>query len=141
MSSAALLCPSAPGYAEDARIIGIVGGTADGPEVAYLSHPLSIQDDAVRSILVNDANPTEYLRLAAICQSSCTHFSGSHCRLVERLVNILPVVVNGLPECGIRANCRWFREHGREACVRCPQVVTENYQSTEAMHEVGAVAI
>jgi hypothetical protein len=35
-------------------------------------------------------------------------------------------VVDALPRCLIRPACRWFQQEGKEACVRCPQVVTES---------------
>ena len=133
------LCPSAPASATGAHVIGIVEGTPDQPLVSYLSTPLPIENSAIASILPANLNPTEFLRLSAPCQGGCLHFSESRCRLVDRLVSILPSVVSEVPACVIRVDCRWFHQHGKQACLRCPQVVTENYRASEAMNQVSAI--
>ena len=47
------------------------------------------------------------------------------------IVDLLPAVTEALPACRIRPECRWYRQEGRPACMRCPQVVTQTYQPTE----------
>ena len=42
-----------------------------------------------------------------------------------RIVQLLPPVVDGLPACHLRPDCRWWQQEGKEACLRCPQVVTD----------------
>src|SRR5262252_1330711 len=77
-------------------------------------------------------HPTEVLRLAAPCAgSACQHFDGANCQLATRTVQLLPILVTGLPACVIRATCRWWLQEGREACLRCPQVVTRMYEPTD----------
>ena len=74
----------------------------------------------------------EVFRFAAHCEENkCRHFDGSHCQLATRIVQILPAVTDGLPPCLIRAECRWFQQEGKAACMRCPQVVTESYEPDE----------
>lgn len=58
-------------------------------------------------------------------------FDGKNCNLATRIVQILPAVVDALPACLIRPTCRWYQQEGRAACMRCPQVVTENYEPSE----------
>jgi hypothetical protein len=36
------------------------------------------------------------------------HFDGSNCRPAARIVQILPAVVESLPPCKIRYECRWL---------------------------------
>jgi hypothetical protein len=36
-----------------------------------------------------------------------------------------------LPECSIRAQCRWFAQSGAAACAACPEVVTDARMTEE----------
>ena len=66
------------------------------------------------------------------------HFANHACSLAARIATMLDPVVSGLPRCAIRPTCRWFREQGRAACVRCPQVVTEAREGEGVPLEVSA---
>lgn len=116
-------CPSAqPGMAQ-AEILGVVTPTADGPRLAYVNGHVPAGPDVLA--LTGDVAPTSVLRLAARCeQGSCTHFTGSRCSLVDRIVARLDEVVDALPACIIRPTCRWYGQVGAPACRRCPQIVT-----------------
>jgi hypothetical protein len=58
-------------------------------------------------------------------------FQGQHLHTgAQRIVEGLAPVVNALPPCQIRPTCRWFRQEGRNACLRCPQVVTDKRNMT-----------
>jgi hypothetical protein len=52
----------------------------------------------------------------------------------------LPPVVEQLPHCMLRPNCRWFQQEGREACYRCPQIVTESYNASPALIQIARTA-
>jgi hypothetical protein len=64
------------------------------------------------------------------------HFDGHDCRLATRLVQLLPAVVDRLPPCHVRPDCRWWQQEGKAACLRCPQVVTDWAQPPEQLVEV-----
>lgn len=116
-------CPSAQPDMVQARVFGVVVGTAAKPEVAYLKPEVTVDFSQIRDL--HDAKVTEIFRIAAICEESrCAHFSGNRCTLGDRVVRQLEPVVDVLPPCTVRVTCRWFLEHGREICYRCPQVVT-----------------
>jgi hypothetical protein len=130
-----LLCPSSQPGVSGARVLGVVKHTADGNEVAYLDQFLAATPEVLA--LAAPASPTEVFRLAATCQTSrCPHFDGTNCGLAARIVHILPAVVDELPKCQIRAECRWFRQEGARACRRCPQISTVNYDVSDTMREV-----
>jgi hypothetical protein len=119
----------------DSRAFGVVGGTAAAPRVDYLADPLPATDESVA--LAGPVRPTEVFRFAATCAgTSCRHFDGKDCRLVQRIVSDLPVVVDVLPPCRIRSTCRWWKQEGPAACRRCPQVVTESYNTSETEKRV-----
>ena len=118
-----LLCPSAQPDMEDARIIGVLGGTPDAPRIAYLPANVTI-DNGVAGQL-GELAPTEVFRFAAKCEEHrCAHFGGGRCSLAQRIVEQLPEIVEALPPCQVRAGCRWYAERGSAACRRCPQVIT-----------------
>jgi hypothetical protein len=121
-----LLCPSAQPGMEDARVLGVVGGTAETPTLAYLNEHLGVSDELLASAA--PANATQVFRFAARCEEkACCHFDGTNCRLATRIVQILPAVTEALPACLIRPTCRWYQQEGKAACMRCPQVITETY--------------
>jgi hypothetical protein len=130
-----LLCPSSQPEVERARVLGVVQRTSDGFEVSYLDEPLEATPDVLA--LAAPAHPTEVFRLAAVCQTHrCPHFDGTNCGLATRIVQILPAVVDQLPHCQIRSECRWFHQEGVAACRRCPQISTVNYNAPAAMQSV-----
>ncbi|PYX88836.1 MAG: nitrogen fixation protein [Acidobacteria bacterium] len=126
----ALLCPSAQPDMEGARVLGVISGSAEQSQVAYLNSNVPVTAGLLAAAA--PLKPTEVFRFAAHCEENkCRHFDGSHCQLATRIVQILPAVTDGLPPCLIRAECRWFQQEGKAACMRCPQVVTESYEPDE----------
>lgn len=129
-----ILCPSAPPHGQGAQVFGVVGGTADVPEVVYLSVPQPVTDELLQ--LAKPVRLGEVFRIAAPCACrGCGHFNpeAARCRLAAKIVQWLPSVVDTLPPCAIRPACRWWQQEGQAACVRCPQVVTETFQPLPGM--------
>lgn len=116
-------CPSAQPDMQDAQLLGVVSGPPEAPRLAYLNARLPVSD-----ALLKAAEPVpaiKVMRFAARCEEQkCTHFDGSNCTLAQRVVSMLPEVTEMLPPCVIRSTCRWYRQEGRAACMRCPQIVT-----------------
>jgi hypothetical protein len=126
------LCPSAQPDWKGAVVVGVVGGTADEPRVGFLESPLEVNAELLE--LAQPVRPTEVFRFAAPCRArGCRHFGASTCHLATKVVRLLPEVVDGLPECDIRPRCRWFAQEGGAACLRCPQVVTNDTNPSEAL--------
>ena len=80
-------------------------------------------------------------RFAAGCiQGGCRHWEGDtkRCRLVAKTVQLAPVVVEKLKPCAIRSDCRWWRQEGKAACVRCPQVASSYLSRSDVMTLAGS---
>lgn len=121
-----LSCPSASAHSENPQVFGVVVGGADAPELAYLNEPVPLSEQL--GLLPDDVRPAEVFRMKSRCMGgSCQHYSesGSHCSLIKHIVEALPPVLDALPPCSIRRECRWFAEEKSQACLRCPQVVTD----------------
>ncbi len=121
-----LLCPSGQPDMEAAQVIGVFIPSPDGEglRVAYLPEGQPVTPELVEA--TGPARPTEVLRVAAHCMGDgCGHFDGHACTLATRVAQMLDPVVASPPRCAIRPTCRWFRQEGRAACLRCPQVVTD----------------
>jgi hypothetical protein len=115
---------------EGSHIFGVVGGTVDEPRVAYLDEPQPVTTELLK--LTEPVLPTEVFRFAAPCAGhGCRHFDGVNCQLATRTVNNLPEAVDLLPPCAIRPNCRWWKQEGKAACLRCPLVVTYNINPSD----------
>jgi hypothetical protein len=132
-----LLCPSAQPDVVGAVAIGMVDHASDALEVAFLEKPLPASSDLLA--MCGPIRPTEIFRFAAGCQTTaCTHWDGQDCKLVDRIVRLVPAGSLVLPKCHIRNGCRWYAQAGREACSRCPQVITQNEQPTDSMREAAS---
>jgi hypothetical protein len=126
------LCPSAQPEWESSVALGVIAGTADKPLMVHFASPTPVTDELLA--LSSPVTPTEVFRFAAPCMcAGCVHFVDAKCGLATRVVTLLPVVMNTLPRCAIRPHCRWWQQEGKAACMRCPQVVTANYNPSEAM--------
>ena len=135
VSDSTLLCPSANPQDASARVFAVIGGTPTQARASYLDRALPLTADI--QALADPVNPAEVFRVAAPCVAmACEHFNASHdsCRLASKTVELAPVVVDRLPRCAIRRDCRWWKQEGAAACRRCPQVVTLDYASSDAMH-------
>lgn len=130
------LCPSARPEMADSVVFGLIIGTVRQPSVAYLKQAILVTDELMAK--ASPVTPTEIFRTAAACAAKgCRHFDGKDCRLVVQIVEKLPAVTEKLPPCSIRRDCRWWQQGGKAACMRCPQVITDNYNPSELIHQVG----
>jgi hypothetical protein len=131
-----LLCPSGDLDMANASIFGIVVGTPEAPEVVYLDRVAPIPPE----LLTLDApvKAREIFRISASCLgNNCQHFDNDKCRLIERIVDGLPSVVDLIPVCVIRSTCRWWNQEGKSACLRCPQIVRDNPMASEYLINLG----
>ena len=108
--------------------------------LVYLSQLMPASEEVL--VLAAPLKPTEVFRLAATCaEGKCPHFDGADCRLATRIVQILPAVVDTLPPCIIRQDCRWYSQGGGAACRRCPEVTTISYDLSDQVREVSGLAV
>lgn len=114
-----LSCPSAqPGMA-GAQVLGVV----EAGGLAYVGGHMPVTQALLDA--AGPVPPTALFRFAAPCAThACTHFEGGACQLARRIARGMEPVVERLPACAIRPDCRWHAQEGAEACRRCPQVVT-----------------
>lgn len=118
-------CPSAPADSEGAKLLGIVLGTADRPEVSYISRDMDIPVAEVLKEIDPAVSPTRVLRFSAKCQNTgCGQFDGQSCRLGRDIAKMMAPADDLPPPCNIRKTCRWYAENGPSVCLRCSRVVT-----------------
>ena len=137
------LCPSAQPGMDNCRVLGVVqpeSSAGPSPRIVYLNEILPATDEVLA--LSAPLKPTEVFRLSATCaEHNCPHFNGTDCRLATRIVDIMPAVVDALPPCTIRKDCRWFSQEGVAACYRCPEVTTVNYDLSPTSIEVSGLPV
>jgi hypothetical protein len=123
-----------------AHVLGVATGSPEEPLIAYLDEAIPVSDAVIA--MASPAHPADVMRFSAACEESrCCHFDGVRCQLATRIVDALPPVVDALPDCLIRSECRWFQQEKRAACLRCPQVVTQNHTPSELMVRVARVPL
>ena len=114
-----LLCPS-HGCTSGAKLIGIVEATGS---VAFLGTPLPIDQHFV-TIAAQGRSTGLRFRFANGCaRDGCANWNGDCCGIAARISKAVSGDARALPNCGIRPQCRWYRERGERACAVCPQVV------------------
>src|SRR3981081_1565082 len=134
------LCPSAQPGMENCRIIGLIQPEGTTIRLAYLHEQVPATPELMA--MAAPLKPTEVYRLAATCaEHRCPHFDGADCQLAARIVQILPAVVDMLPPCIIRQDCRWYSQEGRAACHRCPEITTVNYDVSSLAQEVSGLPV
>jgi hypothetical protein len=135
-SAQTILCPSINPIGPDAMVFGaLTGSTTEGFQVGYLTEALPATPELLAAAA--PAKPTEVFRAAAPCaKRACKHYDGANCQLAARVAAMLDPVVGALPRCAIRLRCRWFRQEGREACLRCPQVATQQRNPSDLQRDV-----
>ena len=79
--------------------------------------------------------------ILGVVQHKCPHFDGADCRLATRVAKMLPPVVDSLPPCVIRKECRWFAQEGAAACMRCPEITTVSYDLSPLVREVSGLPV
>jgi hypothetical protein len=134
-----LMCPSAQQTHIGAQVFGVQLHTASGDvRVGYLPHAYPVTDELLA--LAGPAAPAEVLRIAAPC-IKCEHHDGTNCTLARRVATMLDPAVSSLPRCAIRSTCLWFRQEGKEACLRCPQITTVKRAPTEFEQVLSGLAV
>jgi hypothetical protein len=122
----------------DVQILGVISRDAEVPQVAYLEESMPSTPEILA--LAAPLEVDQVFRLSARCEEKkCTHFDGHDCQLAVRIARMLPEVVDHLPACNIRPDCRWFKQEGRAACVRCPQIVTSTPEGDERWQQIAGV--
>src|SRR5260370_7491547 len=134
------LCPSAQPGMDQCRVLGVVQQQGPTPMLQYLNEDVP----ATPEVLAMSAplKPTEVFRLAATCaEHRCPHFDGADCRLATRVVQILPAVVDTLPPCIIRKQCRWYSHERGPACKRSPAITTVHYYLSPQVQKVSGLPV
>jgi hypothetical protein len=117
---------------EDLQVLGVVSGSGEDARVSYVNARILATEELLA--MTAPLPPAQVLRLAAKCEEKrCTHFDGTDCRLASRIVAALAPVTEKLPPCAIRPTCRWHIQEGAAACHRCPQIVTNEAERSDAM--------
>jgi len=135
-----MLCPSAQPGMENCRILGVVQQEGPTPLLAYLNQHVPATPQVLS--MAAPMKPTEVFRLAATCaEHQCPHFDGADCRLATRVVQLMPAVVDVLPPCIIRMECRWYSQEGGAACKRCPEITTISYDLSPKVQDISGLPV
>jgi hypothetical protein len=54
---------------------------------------------------------------------------------------MMPAVVDALPPCLIRKECRWYSQEGGAACRRCPEITTVSYDLSPNVRAVSGLPV
>lgn len=115
------LCPSAP--CEEGALI--IGRALRSDVVALLPHPIPVSSAFVAEAVKHRA-PEKRFRFASPCRGGgCLNWNGHNCLVPDQMRQVFKPNEAELPECGIRADCRWHHQDGLKACSLCVNVTTQ----------------
>lgn len=117
------ICPSATCH-PGSLLLGVVQSDR---KVALLSTPMLVTEDFVDKAF-KAGDPEKRLRFAGKCaRSGCSQWTGSRCGVIDEAMKVMEFAIDdsALPQCNIRADCRWFSQNGADACKVCPYVITD----------------
>jgi hypothetical protein len=118
-----LLCPSAPADVK-AILLGVI--QSDG-SVAFIKDRMEVTREFL-DVAAKGRAPETRFRFSSTCiGSACAQWTNGRCSIPERLADMIPSSETAdtlLPNCSIRAQCRWFHQRGSDACRICPLVIT-----------------
>lgn len=106
----------------------LLGIRQDDGSVAILPQPLYIDEHFIEQVSKDEMPPEQRFRFTNKCvESGCNQWNGKGCGVIDRVVQHLQDVpaLAQLPVCGIRQQCRWFRQHQFNACKVCRFIITE----------------
>ena len=115
-----LLCPSSHIDRPDVKVLGVL---AEDGRLRLLAEPRPATPEFV-AIAKRGRDPHLRFRFTSPCgQSACGSWKDGRCGIAEIEVEHLEPDPGPLPDCSIRATCRWYHQRGDAACRVCPQVV------------------
>jgi hypothetical protein len=121
-------CPSGAAHAPESVVLGVRAGV-DG-RVTYLADPVPAAE--VLDQIPADIEPRRVLRFASHCVAECANRRGDDCTLIERVVAAYPAARTGpVPQCHLRADCKWWSQSGVDACRRCPAIASRHHTDDE----------
>ncbi len=130
----AALCPSSTAR-EGAILLGVV--QADG-DVGFLEQQVVVDRNFVE-IAKKGRDPEKRFRFSSPCaMGACKQWKDGRCGVIDFAVERAQEVSGrGLPNCSIRARCRWYDQHGLKACQVCPLIITDvsDVQAPTALDE------
>lgn len=117
------LCPSFP-CRDGAKLLGVVqhdGSVAFTPDLGRIDQTFVAECQQGRT-------PEARFRFAGPCLGGrCAQWGRGRCGVADWVVETAGDRVDPmaqLPDCGVRARCRWFSQNGADACRICPLVIT-----------------
>jgi hypothetical protein len=117
-----LLCPSGR-CKKDSILLGIVQPEGN---VSIAKEKIFINESFIK-IAKLGRTPEKRFRFAETCvTSACKQWTNGKCGVISKAIQIVidEDKKSQLPECAIRAECRWYHQQGNDACFICPMIVT-----------------
>ncbi len=123
-----ILCPSAI-CKEGAQIIGIANSQG---MVDIIAKPLPVTAEFVEVAKQGRAAEKRFRFSNTCVEKGCHQWTGKSCGVIEKIVGQLEEIESKiqLPKCGIRKDCRWYKQEGANACHICPYVITDNMEES-----------
>ena len=122
-ATAPVLCPSAP-LESSSILVGIV---LKSGRIVYAAEELEVSGDFVESVKQSGA-AEKMFRFASPCaRAGCQQWTGTRCAIVDEALEFNQQFAESgeMPDCSIRAQCRWFAQTGPKACAVCPYIITD----------------
>lgn len=113
-------------------VLGIVN---EDQGITLLPEPEPVTPEFYKMV-IKDTGLEAQFRFSSPCvEGKCRHWTGHACDVPSRVMQSIEENIaadTALPECFIRASCRWFGQDGAKACMACTEVV--NFETSKNQH-------
>ena len=115
-------CPSSVAT-EGSVLLGVFNKNGS---LGYLSNKTEVTGKLYEEVK-KTKEPEKRFRFSNTCvESGCRQWSSGKCGVINKILqtNEDLNLEAQLPNCSIRASCRWYFQEGAQACTFCPYIVT-----------------
>ena len=118
-----VLCPSSS-CDDGSYLLGIV---KEDRKVLIANDLIKIDSKFVQ-IAKLGRKPEKRFRFANNCiTTNCKQWQQGRCSVIDIALDALSPkeILEELPKCPIRTDCRWYKQCGGRACIICPEIITD----------------
>ncbi len=92
--------------------------------LAYISPAIPVSSTLIRALHSHQVEIENRFRFTGPCSGErCAQWRAGRCALADAVVADTAAADPSMPQCGIRASCRWFAQHREAVCLGCQSVV------------------
>lgn len=123
-------CPSSVA-SEGSVLLGMINKNGT---LGYIANKTIVTGDLLENLNKTE-EPEKHFRFSSNCvESGCRQWNSGKCSVIKSIIHANEDIEleEQLPNCSIRASCRWYFQEGAKACSFCPYIITNMLEERKA---------